>query len=101
VIDFPGEREDDMEWMICLDEGGNAEGPEFDGPRDERVWSLYSQDRHIDVGGTFPRPVVTGPHYGELGMYRYASGMSYTGAENLARWIGIEGSPVGGVPISS
>lgn len=84
------------DWMICLDEGGNADGPEFEGPKDEKIWSLYSQDPDVNVVGVFPRPVVSGPYYEGWDMYRYASGMSYEGALKLARWLGLEGAPIGG-----
>ena len=87
-----------FEWMICLDAGGNAEGPELSGPKDERVWSLYSQDP--DAGaGLSPSGIagkVTGPHFGELKMYRYASGMSHFGAFRLSCWLEFKGDPIGG-----
>ena len=85
-----------FEWMICLDEGGNADGPEFEGPRDQKVWSLYSQDPDVSLTGTFPRPVRTGPHFGELKMYRYGHGFTYYGADRLAFWLEFEGDPIGG-----
>lgn len=87
-----------FEWMICLDEGGNADGPEFEGPRDQKVWSLYSQDPDVNVPLSLRRvtPKVTGPHFGELKMYRYGHGFTYFGADRLALWLEFKGDPIGG-----
>ena len=79
------------DWMICLDEGGNADGPVFEGPRDEPVWSLYADQRH--QGGVRAK---SGPHFGEWQMYRYTDGLTYDRAVDLAQQIGLAGAPIGG-----
>lgn len=81
-----------MDWMICLDPGGNAEGPEFDGPRDAAIWSLYA-DHGPHLGGVRAK---SGPHFGEWEMYRYAERQTYDQAVDTARTLGLRGTPIGG-----
>jgi hypothetical protein len=85
------------EWMICLDAGGNGEGPVFSGPKDKAVWSLYADQgpRLADV------KAKSGPHFGERGMWLYSSGTSYPRAMDTARTLGLTGTPIGSETASS
>jgi hypothetical protein len=83
-----------VEWLIALDEGRNADAPEFDGPKDKPVWSLYA-DQEPPLGGV--RDKSGGRlHFGELRMYRYAAGETYERAVDLAHQLGLPGDPIGG-----
>ena len=72
-----------MDLLICLDDNGNSEGPEFDGPEDQPVWSLYAEDP--DEGEFFE----------EWSMKRLGTGLTYQQALNLADRLGLDGRVIG------
>jgi hypothetical protein len=75
-----------MEVLIALDDNGDTEGPVYDGPKDEPVWSLFSND-------------TPGPYWGvgEDGwnMSCYGSGLTYQGAVDLMHELGLHGDQLG------
>lgn len=71
-----------MDWMIAI-ENPNSDAPVFEGPLDEPVWGLYSNE-------------VPGGCFGEWKMTRLADGVEYNYALALARNLGYAGSPIGG-----
>jgi hypothetical protein len=74
--------------LICLDPSyglaSNAEGPVFDGPKDEPVWCLYIQDD------------AEGDSFGEWNMKRLGAGLTYQAAVDLADTLGLPGRIIGG-----
>ena len=72
--------------MICLDPdyglASNAEGPVFDRPKDEPVWSLFVEDEDGDYWED--------PSYTRLG-----ASLTYQGAVDLADQLGLPGRIIG------
>jgi hypothetical protein len=74
------------ELLICLDPdyglASNAEGPVFDGPKDEPVWSLFVEDED-------------GDYFEEWSMLRLGTDLTYQGALDLADSLGLYGRIIG------
>ena len=72
------------ELLICVDPelASNAEGPVFDGPKDEPVWSLFVEDKNGDHW--------EGPSFTRLG-----ASLTYQGAVDLADQLGLPGRIIG------
>lgn len=62
-----------MHYMICI-EDPNSDAPVFEGPRDQRVWSLFSDDQ---------------PGHYYWSMTRYGTEMTYPAAMELAERLGL------------
>lgn len=85
-----------MEWMIAMAELDNDGGivfptrvPEW---IDDPMWSLYSQEPHL--GSVEP---IDGPFFEDgWDMYLYGHELTFPEAVDLARQLGLNGSPIGG-----
>ena len=64
-----------MHFMICI-EDPNSDAPVFEGPRDQRVWSLFADDQ-------------PGYFWGDWEMTRYATDRTYPEAVELAERLGL------------
>jgi hypothetical protein len=73
------------ELLICVDPelASNAQGPVFDGPEDEPVWSLLIEDE--DGGDHWEDPSYT----------RLGASLTYQGAVDLADQLGLPGRIIG------
>jgi hypothetical protein len=70
-----------VDWMIARDPYHTlGDGPNFDGPRDAAIWTVYEWHRENEADWVEPM---------------HPGGMTYAQAEEIARGMGYRGDPVG------